>query len=101
MSEAGKSTLAVWGGEEDRSGWGSATQAPVVHSASYGHPDLDSWLEVATGRRPGYIYSRNDNPTVRVFEDKVRRLEGAEAAVAFASCSALRRSVSSRARRPR
>ncbi len=85
MSEAGKSTLSVWGGEEDRRGWGSATQAPVVHSASYGYPDLDEWLEVATGRRPGYIYSRNDNPTVRVFEDKVARLEGAPAAIAFAS----------------
>jgi cystathionine gamma-synthase len=85
MKEAGISTLAVWAGEEDRSGWGSATQAPVVHSASYGYPELDEWLAVATGRRPGYIYSRNDNPTVRVFEEKVRRLEGADAAIAFAS----------------
>jgi cystathionine gamma-synthase len=85
MTEVGRSTLAVWGGEEDRGGWGSATQAPVVHSASYGYPDLDHWLEVALGRRPGYIYTRNDNPTVRVFEDKVARLEGAAAAIAFAS----------------
>jgi cystathionine gamma-synthase len=84
MTEPGRSTLAVWGGEEDR-GWGSATQTPVVHSASYGYPDLDHWLEIALGRRPGYIYTRNDNPTVRVFEDKVARLEGAPAAIAFAS----------------
>jgi cystathionine gamma-synthase len=85
MTEVGRSTLAVWGGEENRGGWGSATQTPVVHSASYGYPDLDHWLEVALGRRPGYIYTRNDNPTVRVFEDKVARLEGAPAAIAFAS----------------
>jgi cystathionine gamma-synthase len=77
-------TLAVWGGEGDSSAQG-ATQVPIVYSAAYGYPDVESWLDVALGRRPGHIYSRNTNPTVHAFEEKVRLLEGAEAATSFAS----------------
>ncbi len=77
-------TLAVWGGESKLT-WQRATQTPVVHSVSFGYKDLDEWVDVALGKRPGHIYSRNTNPTVAVFEEKVRRLEGAEAAVSFAS----------------
>jgi cystathionine gamma-synthase len=40
---------------------------------------------VALGRAPGHIYSRNTNPTVHVFEEKIRLLEGAEAATSFAT----------------
>ena len=79
-----KATLTVWGGEEASLVQG-ATQVPVVYSAAYGYPDVDSWLEVALGQRPGHIYSRNTNPTVQAFEEKVRLLEGAGAAVSFAT----------------
>ncbi|MGE0556365.1 MAG: aminotransferase class I/II-fold pyridoxal phosphate-dependent enzyme, partial [Gemmatimonadales bacterium] len=81
----GPATLAVWGGELDRSTWNTATQVPLVQSTSFGHPDVEAWLDVALKREPGHIYSRNSNPTVAVFEDKVRLLEGADAATAFAS----------------
>jgi cystathionine gamma-synthase len=57
----------------------------VVYSAAYGYPDVDTWIEVAMRRRPGHIYSRNTNPTVHVFEDKIRSLEGAQAATSFAT----------------
>ena len=77
-------TLSVWGGEEGSLVQG-ATQVPVVYSAAFAYPDLDSWLDVALGRRPGHIYSRNTNPTVQAFETKVRLLEGAQAATSFAS----------------
>ena len=77
-------TLAVWAGEGESLVQG-ATQVPVVYSAAYGYPDVESWLEVALGRRPGYIYTRNTNPTVHAFEEKVRILEGAEAATSFST----------------
>lgn len=77
-------TLSVWGGEEEPLVQG-ATQVPVVYSAAYGYPDVDTWLEVALGRKPGHIYSRNTNPTVEAFETKVRLLEGAEAATSFST----------------
>ena len=77
-------TLSVWAGEHESLVQG-ATQVPVVYSAAYGYPDVDTWLDVALGRKPGHIYSRNTNLTVQVFEEKVRLLEGAEAATSFAT----------------
>ncbi|NQU64989.1 MAG: cystathionine gamma-synthase family protein [SAR324 cluster bacterium] len=72
-------TQCVWSGEDKYLVQG-ATQVPVVHSVSFGYNDLDEWLDVALGKKPGHIYGRNTNPTVSVFEDKIRQLEGAEAA---------------------
>lgn len=72
-------TVSVWGGE-DRYLLDRATQVPVVHSVSFGYDDLDEWMDVALGNRDGHIYGRNTNPTVAVFEEKVRLLEGGEAA---------------------
>jgi cystathionine gamma-synthase len=83
-SDLSAATLSVWGGEEGSLVQG-ATQVPVVYSAAYDYPDMDAWLDVALGRKPGHIYSRNTNPTVQVFETKVRLLEGAQAATSFAS----------------
>ncbi len=77
-------TRTVWSGEGQASVAG-ATQVPVVYSVAYGHPDVDEWLDVALGRRLGHIYSRNTNPTVHAFEEKVRILEGGQAATSFAS----------------
>ncbi len=78
-------TLSVWAGEESKDGWQRATQVPVVHSVSYGYEDLDYWYDVALGKESGHIYSRNTNPTVEVFEEKMRQLEGAEAATSFST----------------
>ncbi len=77
-------TLAVWAGEEGPF-WQRSTQVPVVHSVSFGYQDMDEWLQVGRGKTAGHIYSRNTNPTVQAFEEKVARLEGAETATAFAS----------------
>jgi cystathionine gamma-synthase len=78
-------TETVWAGETARDFWQHATQVPVVHSVAFGYPDVDAWQAVALGQAPGHIYGRNTNPTVAVFEEKVRVLEGAEAATSFAT----------------
>jgi cystathionine gamma-synthase len=52
---------------------------------SFGDRDLEAWLQVARGERPGHIYGRNTNPTVAAFEEKVRCLEDAEAATSFST----------------
>ncbi|MCP4691745.1 MAG: cystathionine gamma-synthase family protein [Desulfobacterales bacterium] len=80
----GKGTLAVWGGEHGPF-WERSTGVPLVHSVAFGYDDVDEWLRVGQGKAPGHIYSRNTNPTVRVFEEKIRALEDAEAATSFAS----------------
>jgi cystathionine gamma-synthase len=79
MRDYKRGTIAVWGGE-DRYLVDRATQVPVVHSVSFGYTDLDEWIDVALGNAEGHIYGRNTNPTVAVFEEKVRLLEGGEAA---------------------
>ena len=78
-------TLSIWAGEDSKDFWERSTQVPVVHSVSFGYKDLDEWYEVAVHHQPGHIYSRNTNPTVSVFEEKVRCLEGAEAATSFST----------------
>ena len=82
---AGQSTLSIWGGEQEHELYERSTQVPVVHSVSFTYKDIDTWHDVALEKTPGHIYSRNTNPTVRAFEDKVKELEGAQAATSFAS----------------
>lgn len=77
-------TQAVWAGEGGVH-MQRATQVPVVHSVSFGYEDLDEWRAVALGQAEGHIYGRNTNPTVAVFEEKLRVLEGAEAATSFST----------------
>jgi len=77
-------TTAVWAGEEEAC-MPTVTQVPVVHSVSFGYRDMAHWQRVALGQEKGHIYGRNTNPTVEVFEEKIRRLEGAEAATSAAT----------------
>ncbi|GGF92967.1 L-methionine gamma-lyase [Paenibacillus albidus] len=84
MDNARMGTRAVWAGEKEFRAFGS-TQIPVMLGVAYDYEDVDVWYEAAMGERPGYIYNRMDNPTVQSLEEKIRMLEGAEAAVAFSS----------------
>ncbi len=77
-------TQVVWAGEEELLLQG-ATQVPIAQSVAFGYDQLDDWQQVALGQKPGHIYSRNTNPTVAALEEKVRVLEGAEAATSTAS----------------
>lgn len=81
---AGKGTQALWAGEEQYLVEHS-TQVPIVQSVSFGYENMDEWQQVALGQKHGHIYSRNTNPTVAALEEKVRILEGAEAATSMAS----------------
>ena len=76
------STKSVWGGE-GKNLIGGATQVPIVSSVVFGYDDIQEWSDVVEGKKDGYIYGRYNNPTVEAFEEKVRVLEKAEAAVSF------------------
>ena len=84
VKNAGLGTRALWGGEDESQVQG-ATQVPIVQSVSFGFDNVEEWQAVALGKASGHIYSRNTNPTVAVFEEKVRLLEGAAAATSAAS----------------
>ena len=79
-----KATDAIWAGEHNINPDGAAT-TPIVNSVAFAYTDLDHWHAVATGKAEGFIYSRNTNPTVASLEEKIRVLEGAESATAFAT----------------
>jgi cystathionine gamma-synthase len=83
-AQAQLGTRTVWAGERGAR-WERATQVPVALGVSFGYDRVEEWLEVAQGRAAGHIYSRNTNPTVAAFEEKMRDLEAAEAATSFAS----------------
>ncbi|MBV7257120.1 aminotransferase class V-fold PLP-dependent enzyme [Pacificimonas sp. WHA3] len=80
----GAGTVATWGGEFGPHPYG-ASQVPIVLSAPFAYEDIDHWSDVALGLREGHIYSRNTNPTLEAFEEKVRLLEGGARATSFAS----------------
>ena len=84
LSKSKKGTAAVWAGEGDLNTKGAVT-SPIVNSVAFSYHDLDEWYHVATGKANGFIYSRNTNPTVAMLEEKIRVLENAEAATAFAT----------------
>ena len=77
-------TASVWAGEGVANVRGAVT-TPIINSVAFAYTDLDEWHRVATGKTEGFIYSRNTNPTVALLEEKIRVLEGAEAATAFSS----------------
>ncbi len=58
---------------------------PVYRTSTFAYGSFDRGARMFAGEEPGYVYTRIGNPTVRVFEEKVASLEGAEDAVAFAS----------------
>lgn len=85
FDKAKKGTAAVWAGESDHNVSGAPVTTPIVNAVTFSYSDLDEWQAVAMGERDGYIYSRNTNPTVAALEEKIRVLEGAEAATSFAT----------------
>ncbi|MCR2784418.1 MULTISPECIES: PLP-dependent aspartate aminotransferase family protein [unclassified Microbacterium] len=85
-------TVAVHAGRDDLAALG-VHAPPIDLSTTNPLPGIerggDSYETLATGGRPpedgSMVYARLWNPTVARFEDALARLEGAEAAVAFAS----------------
>ncbi len=60
--------------------------APVLWpSTTYFNRSVDEQYALALSAHPAKFYSRNGSPSVLEFEDAVAALEGAEAALAFAS----------------
>lgn len=86
--------------EELEAEWGFATQAvragqerthenehsePIFPTSSFVFSSAAEAAARFSGEQPGNIYSRFTNPTVRTFEQRLARLEGAECCVATSS----------------
>ena len=83
-TEASLDTLAVRGGEPRRHGYAAVT-TPIVCTATYVFDDSAEIADHFEGRAERDEYGRYGNPTVRVAEQKLAALEGAEDCVLFPS----------------
>ena len=83
-SKEGPSTRCVHYGRAVDPGT-HAMNTPIFENAAFAYEELDDWREVALGKKAGDIYSRNSNPTVRAFNEKMAALEDAEAATDFST----------------
>ena len=84
----GPRTRAIHGGMRvrPRDDWAGVPLAlPLVQSSTYAFSTPEEMIEVLDGVRPGYIYTRYDNPTVAAVEEKLAALEGGEWAILFSS----------------
>lgn len=64
---------------------GRPVTLPLVQCSTYAFDSPEEMVDVLAGDRPGYIYSRYDNPTTHAVEEKIALLEGGERALLFAS----------------
>jgi O-succinylhomoserine sulfhydrylase len=76
-------TQLVRGGQT-RSEHGETSEALFLTSG-FVYPSAERHARRMAGEEPGYIYSRYANPTVRMFEERLAQLEGAEDCRATAS----------------
>jgi O-acetylhomoserine (thiol)-lyase len=65
-----------------------ACAVPIYQTAAFKFKDFHSAELIASGREPGFEYSRISNPTVDVLERRIAALEGGTAALAVASGAA-------------
>lgn len=76
-------TQAVRGGTW-RSDWGETSEA-IYLTSGYSYEDAATPADRFAGKLPGMTYSRTQNPSVQMLEERIALLEGAEACRAQAS----------------
>lgn len=62
-----------------------AVHKPLHTAATYAYPSARELIEVFRGEAPGYVYSRQGNPTGASLEAKLALLEGVRAAAVFST----------------
>ncbi len=83
LAEAELDTIAIRAGHT-RTHEGEHGE-PLFLTSSYVFKNAEEAAARFSGEQPGNVYSRYTNPTVRIFEERIAALEGAEQAVATSS----------------
>jgi O-acetylhomoserine (thiol)-lyase len=84
MSKHRLETIAVHGGHTPDPVTG-ARAVPIYQTTAYKFRDADHAVKLFDLEEAGYIYTRLNNPTVEVLENRIAMLEGGTGAVATAS----------------
>ncbi len=76
-------TIAAHAGAPE--GANAPVTAPIIQSTTFRFENAEAVQRYARGEGGLYMYSRDENPTVRAAEEALARLEGAESCVLFGS----------------
>jgi methionine-gamma-lyase len=77
-------TMLIHEGHDSKSFLGSLS-IPIFQTSTYTFDNAEQGENRFAGNEEGYIYSRLGNPTVKALEDRMAKLEGGEAGLAFGS----------------
>ncbi len=70
---------------EDRLSYSGAVVTPIFQNSLFTYESWDAISEAFDDRTNSFIYSRGNNPTVKVAQQKIAKLAGGEKALLFAS----------------
>ncbi len=79
-----KETIAVHGGYNNKEGWGTMS-VPVAQTTAYAFRDAEHAANLFALKELGPIYTRLNNPTTDVLEQRFAQLEGGAAALCVSS----------------
>lgn len=77
-------TKTIHSGSEKKNA-NNALNPPIYQTSTFVFDSIDHVDKVMSFESDDYVYTRGNNPTLRLFEDRMATLEGGEGAVAFAS----------------
>jgi cystathionine beta-lyase/cystathionine gamma-synthase len=70
---------------EEREQYFNAVAPPVIQTSNFAFNTVASLREALADESEVYLYSRGNNPTIEILQQKLAALDGAEAALVFAS----------------
>ncbi|NLY85376.1 MAG: PLP-dependent transferase [Tissierellia bacterium] len=80
----GFNTRAIHGGQKGKNP-NNALNPPIFQTSTFVFDSIDHANKVMSFESDDYVYTRGNNPTLRLFENRMAELEHGKGAVAFAS----------------
>lgn len=77
-------TKTIHGGSQGKNA-NNALNPPIYQTSTFVFDDIDHVEKVMSFQSDDYVYTRGNNPTLRLLENRMAVLEGGKGAVAFAS----------------
>lgn len=84
MNNYGFDTRAIHGGSDGKNPY-NALNPPIFQTSTFVFDDIDHVERVMSFESDDYVYTRGNNPTLRLFENRMAQLEYGKGAVAFSS----------------
>ncbi len=72
---------------EERDKYFGAVAPPIIQTSNFAFKDLSSFRQAFVDELQSHLYTRGNNPTVKILRQKIAALEGAEDSLVFSSGS--------------